>query len=111
MFEFLLIGICAAAIYWIDGAVGSKQTTRPTENHARPIASWRIRYRDADGSESERDIDVEGAQKDGRHTMFFAFCRLRNDHRSFRSDRILSCIDLDTGEVIDNPARHIKGKA
>jgi transcription termination factor NusB len=39
-----------------------------------------------------------------------AFCELKQQRRSFRVDRILECIDIDTGEVITDIPQHLLEK-
>jgi len=61
-----------------------------------------IEYRDGAGSFTKRNIRLMkyGAWDGG--AILWAYCHLRNANRTFRTDRIISCVDLDTGEVIDN---------
>lgn len=61
-----------------------------------------IEYRDGRGRISTRRVTVWGI-KEGRGAvpLLHCTCHERRAHRSFRADRILSCIDLD-GEVHDD---------
>lgn len=65
-------------------------------------ANLRIDYRDGAGSLTKRDIRLMkyGAWEGG--AILWAYCHLRQANRTFRTDRILSCTDLDTGEVISS---------
>lgn len=50
----------------------------------------RLRYRDADGAESVRDVEPLGSiGKDGQWYLI-AWCRMRDGVRAFRGDRMLS---------------------
>jgi hypothetical protein len=58
-----------------------------------------VRYRDFDGSFSERlvsDIAVEGDDS------ILAFCHLRQGRRTFKLNRIQSIVDPSTGEIIED---------
>lgn len=61
-----------------------------------------IEYTDGAGSRTSRDIRLMkyGAWEGG--AMIWAYCNLRHANRTFRTDRIISCTDLDSGEVIEN---------
>lgn len=65
-------------------------------------ANLRIEYRDGVGSRTTRDIRLMkyGAAEGG--TMLWAYCHLRQANRTFRTDRIIACTDLDSGEIINN---------
>ena len=67
-------------------------------------ANLRIEYKDGKGARTERNITVMkyGAWEGG--AILWAFCQLRDANRTFRTDRVLSCVDLDTGEVIGDLA-------
>lgn len=65
-------------------------------------ANLRIDYRDGSDSRTVRDIRLMkyGAWEGG--AILWAYCHLRQANRTFRTDRIISCTDLDTGEIIGN---------
>lgn len=65
-------------------------------------ANLRIDYRDGTGSRTSRDIRLMkyGAWEGGY--ILWAYCHLRQANRTFRTDRIITCTDLDTGEIIGN---------
>lgn len=65
-------------------------------------ANLRIEYRDGVGSCTTRDIRLMkyGAAEGG--AMLWAYCHLRQANRTFRTDRIITCTDLNTGEIIGN---------
>lgn len=59
-------------------------------------------YKDGVGSQTTRDIRLmKYAPWDGG-AILWAYCNLRQANRTFRADRIISCTDLDTGEIINN---------
>lgn len=62
----------------------------------------RIDYRDGAGSRTTRNIRLMkyGSWEGG--AILWAYCYLRQANRTFRTDRIASCTDLDTGEIILN---------
>jgi len=65
-------------------------------------ADLRIDYRDGVGSSSTRNIRLMkyGAWEGG--AILWAYCHLRQANRTFRTDRIISCTDLNSGEIIEN---------
>lgn len=81
---------------------------RPGVGHPRAeevsrMADILIKYRDSSGNVEERrisDIQAEGA------TSIDAYCHLRQARRTFKIDRVVHAVDLDTGEVI-NPWKFI----
>ncbi|WP_350649604.1 WYL domain-containing protein [Pseudomonas sp. HY13-MNA-CIBAN-0226] len=62
-------------------------------------AHLKLAYRDADGVLSDREVMVSRYVSDG-DGYIVAFCRLRKDSRTFRLDRIIEAVDLETGEVL-----------
>jgi len=63
-----------------------------------------LRYRDADGAESRRDVEPLGSiEKDGQWYLI-AWCRLRRGVRAFRADRMLSVRVTD-----ERPPRRVLG--
>ncbi len=66
------------------------------ESNFKP--NYEIIYKDAEGRVSKRKIAVIGF--DGR--LVEAYCFLRNERRSFYVPRIAECVDLSTGEVIND---------
>jgi predicted DNA-binding transcriptional regulator YafY len=79
-----------------EGAFWDVQSPRNIE------ANLRIEYRDGNGSLTKRDIRLMkyGPWEGG--AILWAYCHLRQANRTFRTDRILTCVDLDAGEVIEN---------
>lgn len=67
-----------------------------------------IRYMDASGSFTERDVYPKNVQvlKNGRIKLF-AFCDARKDERTFYVDSILECVEIKTGEVIDDVGAYL----
>jgi predicted DNA-binding transcriptional regulator YafY len=79
------------------------QYETPAELHIQPIlkaiakaAVVEIRYTSIESNEiTQRKIEPVGIYHLGNHWHVIAFCRLRNDYRNFRTDRIekLTCTD------------------
>lgn len=61
---------------------------------------FRISYADEDGVVTERDIYVDRWHKKGNITYYNCWCFLRDEKRTFRSDRILDTINIDTNRRI-----------
>ncbi len=66
----------------------------------------RIRYRDAGGVETEREVEPLGYIGKGRDWYLVAWCRLRDGVRAFRGDRVLAA--EPTGER--PPARALRAE-
>ena len=60
--------------------------------------NFEIKYRSADDEVTVRKIHVRNF--DGK--VLDAYCFLRNEDRTFYVPRILECVDLETGEVLNN---------
>lgn len=60
----------------------------------------RIRYRDGDGSATERVVHVRAFEPQGGDGLVIGRCYLRNATRTFRFDRMQRVVDEETGEII-----------
>ena len=60
----------------------------------------RIRYRDGNGSATERVVRVRAFEPQGRNGLVIGRCYLRNATRTFRFDRMARVVDEETGEII-----------
>jgi len=63
-------------------------------------AKLRLKYTDGAGRKTERTVDVRQFGSIGSNTLLIGHCHMRDATRTFRSDRIESCIDEETGEVV-----------
>lgn len=73
-------------------------------------AQLRIDYVDANGTATTRSVQVREFGPYGGQTLILGRCLLRNESRTFRSDRIQACIDEETGEVVTDVVAHLLGK-
>lgn len=67
------------------------------------ITTLTICYEDFGGEITQRGVsvtDFDEEQMDG-------FCHLREQRRTFRYDRVLSCVNANTGEVVSNINEHL----
>lgn len=93
-----------------DGSYGGWDRT-----YSRPVTDgprfW-IEYSDINGEITEREITPLGLQmKAGRQAIVIrALCHLRNEERSFRSDRILAARNIDTGRPIRDLGQYLRGR-
>jgi len=99
----LIFGALALFFFYRVGLRAEKEKQKaqaPEKSLARKPGppTLRIKYVDADGAFTERDITP---YKSGvtRKSMP-AYCHLRNDRREFLFERVQSAIDLQTGEVL-----------
>ena len=73
--------------------------------HPPPFGSIQIKYKDKDGIITERLVDI---YRWNRHHIY-AYCHLRNrDRRTFSTSNILSAIDTNTGEYINDVIAWLK---
>lgn len=65
-----------------------------------------LTYRDARNDLTERTVRVDSIYEDSGFYYLSGFCEMRGGERSFRLDRMVSAVDLATGEVLDDPMAH-----
>ncbi len=126
MSTLALIAMIAAAVWYFNSRKQSTvkfiitssrqyQEDEPDQNHdnwegafwdvqsPRNIsANLRIDYTDGAGSRTTRDIRLMKYGPWDGGAILWAYCHLRQANRTFRTDRIISCTDIETGEVIEN---------
>ena len=80
---------------------------------AQPLpakAKLRLKYTDGAGRKTERTVDVRQFGAVGPNTLLIGHCNMRDATRTFRSDRIESCIDEETGEVVSYVHTYLQNK-
>jgi tellurite resistance protein len=80
---------------------------------AQPLpakAKLRLKYTDGAGRKTERTVDVRQFGTVGPNALLIGHCHMRDATRTFRSDRIESCIDEETGEVVRDVRLHLQTK-
>lgn len=78
---------------------------------AQPLpakAKLRLKYTDGAGRKTERTVDVRQFGAAGPNTLLIGHCNMRDATRTFRSDRIESCIDEETGEVVSDVRTYLQ---
>lgn len=70
---------------------------------AKPPAPARIVYQDSKGETTERVVTFTATSRSGGEIYLEGFCHLKNQRRSFCASRILSMVDLATGETVGDP--------
>lgn len=68
------------------------------EELKKATAFIKIQYMDAKHEETERSVKVQGFND----SYFKGQCKMRKASRTFRFDRLISTVDLNTGEVIED---------
>lgn len=102
----------------VEGPARSSSYTahRPPPKPVHPVDATRpvtamtfeVDYVDAQGVPTRRRIEVRSlSEYDGR-LYIDAWCHLRRDERSFRSDRIRTMINCQTGEIVTDPRQHLR---
>lgn len=71
-------------------------------------ANLHIKYQDGAGQITERSVQVRSVGDYLGNPTLVAHCRLRDQSRTFRIDRILECFDEDTGEVVSDVFEHLQ---
>lgn len=82
------------------------EVTQPLPAKAR----LRLKYTDGAGRKSERTVDVRQFGSIGPNALLIGHCNMRDATRTFRSDRIESCIDEETGEVVTDVRAYLQAK-
>jgi hypothetical protein len=82
------------------------EVTQPLPAKARLT----LKYTDGAGRKTERTVDVRQFGAIGSNTLLIGHCNMRNATRTFRSDRIDSCIDADTGEIVSDVRAYLQTK-
>lgn len=68
----------------------------------RVRAHIHIEYKDGNGTSSSRAVLVREFDNKLYGGILMGHCELRDATRTFRFDRILECVDLETGELVEN---------
>lgn len=84
-----------------------KKLTKRIAQKAHPIADLEIVYKDAFDEISTRKISVIRATRENGDYTLECYCHLRKQPRTFLASRIVQCVDLSTGEVINNYTKHL----
>ena len=71
---------------------------------AGTIATLAIGYTDAGGVATQRGVSVTAFDP----YEMFGFCHLRERYRSFLHERVTSCVDVNTGELVGNTYNHLQ---
>jgi hypothetical protein len=74
-------------------------------------AILRFHYRDAWGVRSERTVEVVRVAAAAHGNLLVGHCRLRNETRTFRIDRIKRCIDTENRQSIDDVYSYLREKS
>jgi len=80
---------------------------------AQPLpvkAKLRLSYTDGADRKTERTVDVRQFGAFGENILLIGYCNMRDATRTFRSDRISSCIDEDTGELVSDVRFYLQSK-
>ncbi len=80
-----------------EGSIWDSQQFYPV------TASLALEYVDAAGCQTKRTVDVHKIGPASYGNLIMGICRLRQEFRTFRADRIQECIDTSTGEIIKDP--------
>jgi hypothetical protein len=73
-------------------------------------AKLRLKYTDGAGRKTERTVDARQFGAMGQSTLLIGHCHMRDATRTFRTDRIESCVDEETGEVVGDVRAYLQRK-
>lgn len=73
-------------------------------------ATLKLRYCDANQSVTERTVTVRQVGSVPGASLLIAHCHMRDATRTFRSDRIRECVDVETGEVIQDVPGYLRAR-
>jgi hypothetical protein len=80
------------------------------EDPIKVSCTLQINYISGEGKQTTRTIRVKEFSKTLHGGLILAHCHLRNENRTFRTDRIRSCIDTETNKSIPNIAEYLLEK-
>lgn len=69
-----------------------------------------MKYTDGAGKKSERSVDVKQFGAIGTSTLLIGHCHMRDATRTFRVDRIETCVDEETGQVVNDVRAYLECK-
>lgn len=72
--------------------------------------AFQLDYIDARGNQTTRIVDVHEFDDTLYGGALTEFCRLREGNRTFWFDRIQECVDMDTGEIIEDIRSYLHAK-
>src|SRR5690606_40885570 len=67
-----------------------------------------IEYIDAKNNISKRRITIKKLVETKNDYLLYSYCHERKSIRSFKLSRIQELVDIETGEIIENPENYIK---
>lgn len=76
----------------------------------RVAAHLKFDYTDTKGARTERSVQVREFDESLHGGLMLAHCELRDDTRTFRLSKIRGCIDLETGELVDDVRAYLNQK-
>lgn len=87
-----------------------KKAYRDDRDDFKLKTDLRIKYIDRSGKSSQRDITTKSISMHFGDGTIEAYCQTQRGPRTFKMDRIIECIDLETGEFIEDVYQHLRGK-
>lgn len=87
-----------------------KKNYRDDRNNFKLKTDLRIKYIDKTGKSSQRDITTKSISMHFGDGTIEAYCQTQRGPRTFKMDRIIECIDLETGEFIEDVYQYLRGK-
>jgi hypothetical protein len=76
-------------------------------NPKRLRARFEIEYKDGNGAWTKRSVRVREFDNALNGGILMGHCELRDATRTFRFDRIKQCVDLETGELVENVRKYL----
>lgn len=76
-------------------------------NPKKISTALQISYTDGQGRNTDRVVNIREFDDKLYGGIFLGLCELRSAHRTFRYDRVRSCVDLTTGEVVSDVKQHL----
>lgn len=85
-----------------EGSMWEAESSSPVR------AELKLKYKDGNDQETERVVTVRQFSPEYMGGFILGVCHLRNGTRTFRTDRIISCMDMETGEFIQDVKTYLK---
>ena len=71
------------------------------ETKRSALGNFKLHYKDSSGSISCREINLRNVFRKGEVLYFSAYCHLRKQVKTFRTDRVIMLEDLDNDMIFD----------
>ena len=120
VYSIFMARVIVAAIFKTIDEIKKRNKKLGTTEHSNnfwnmdePVsikANLQLKYEDSNGSKTKRIVSVSKMGPHGSGYMIAGYCSLRKKYRTFLTERIIECVDTETGEFIEDVVSYLKDK-